>query len=93
MPHPGVRAGVHPAVQPSAAPPQPREPDRAPQEPALPLQHLRQGLRHREQPQNSHRKGKRVIYFPERWLISRRFPNCEQNKVDLFSLSTSRYAS
>ena len=44
MPHPRVRAGLHPAVEPAAAPAQPREPDRAAEEPALPLQHLRQGL-------------------------------------------------
>jgi hypothetical protein len=30
---------------------------RAAEEPALPLQHLRQGVRHREQPQDTHRQG------------------------------------
>ena len=67
MPHPRVRAGLHPAVEPAAAPAQPREPDRAAEEPALPLQHLRQGVRHGEQPQNSHWKGIRLLSFSQRW--------------------------
>ena len=40
---------------------EPREPDRAAQEPTLPLQHLRQGLRHREQSQDPRRQGEQGL--------------------------------
>ena len=49
--------GLHPAVQPAATPPEPRVPDREVEKQALPLQHLRQGVRYREQPQDSHWQG------------------------------------
>ena len=42
-----MRPGFHPAVQPAAAPPQSRRPTGTGQEQAVPVRHLRQGLRHR----------------------------------------------
>ena len=48
---------LFPALQPAAASPQSRISDRAAQEPALPLQHLRKGVRDRVLPQDPRRKG------------------------------------
>lgn len=53
----GVRARVHPVVQPTATPEEPRRSGRAGQEPSLPLHHLWQGLCHRVQPAHSHYQG------------------------------------
>lgn len=57
MPPGGVRESLYPAVQPPAAPEEPRRPSGKSQEPTLPLYHLRQGVRHRVQPKDPHHQG------------------------------------
>lgn len=58
LPLGGVRTGLHPALQPAAAPEEPRRSGGAGQEQAVPLHHLRQGVRHRVQSEDAHYEGK-----------------------------------
>ena len=61
MPLPGVRQGLHPAIEPAAALAEPRLADRAHEEPAVPLSDLRKGVRHREQPAHAHHQGRSQV--------------------------------
>ena len=83
MPPSRLRARVHPAVQPAAAPPQPRRAGRARQEQALPLQHLRQRVRHRVQSQNPHVQGRFIAPQPPK---GKQILQSARRKINVLSL-------
>lgn len=62
VPFTGLRAGLHPTVEFAATPEESRRSGGAGEEPAVPLQHLRQGLRHGVQPPYSHVEGQSCMY-------------------------------
>lgn len=62
VPFTGLRAGLHPTVEFAATPEESRRSGGAGEEPAVPLQHLRQGLRHGVQPPYPHVEGQSCMY-------------------------------
>ncbi len=61
---------------------------RAAEESALPLQHLRQGVRHREQPEDTHRQGTPVYLLSQSFMLLVFFEN---NSVDTLRAQERRY--
>lgn len=62
VPSTGLRAGVHSIIEFAATPSESRRPGGTGEEPAVPLQHLRQRLRHRIQPSYPHVEGQSCMY-------------------------------
>lgn len=62
VPFTGLRAGLHPTVEFAATPEESRRSGGAGEEPAVPLQHLRQGFRHGVQPPYPHVEGQSCMY-------------------------------